>query len=275
MIDYNQLKEKSTEIRCGIISSIYQARDGHPGPSLGVTDMLVALYYGVMNHSAVGKDNPDRDRCILSKGHACPALYTILADTGYFPKENLPTLRRFGSILQGHPCIETPGIEMTSGSLGNGIAIGLGFEIARKLDGRDYYTYVITGDGELNEGVIWEGVMAAKQNEADHLIVLVDNNGHQSGGEVVEISGVEPIGEKFKEFGWAVQKDIDGNDCRQVLEAIEKAKLEKGRPSAIICKTIKGKGVSFMENNNAWHKGTFTDEQYATAISDIKEGWHV
>lgn len=262
------LQDMARKIRFCVVDTIYKAKDGHPGPSLGAADIITALYFSIMNVNPKDPDNPDRDRFIISKGHACPSLYAALAKKGYFDESIMPTLRSYGSILQGHPCIETPGVDMTSGSLGNGVSIGLGMEIGRQRKGQKYYTYVLTGDGELNEGVAWEGIMAAAQNRAENLIVFVDNNGHQSGGHCCEISGIEPLACKFEDFKWHVQ-EIDGNDMAQILDAVKKAKEVKGKPSAIIAKTTKGKGVSYMENNNAWHKGTPTEEQWRQAAKEL------
>ncbi len=264
----DQLKDMANQIRFSIVDTIYKAKDGHPGPSLGSADIITALYFSIMNVDPDNPDDPDRDRFIISKGHACPALYAALAKKGYFDENILPTLRACNSILQGHPCIDTPGVDMTTGSLGNGISIGLGMEIGRQRTNRKFYTYVLTGDGELNEGAVWEGVIAAAQNKAENLIVFVDNNGHQSGGHCSEISGIEPLGGKFKEFKWHVLM-IDGHDMKQILDAVEDAKAVKGKPSVIIAKTIKGKGVSYMENNNAWHKGTPTEEQWRQAAEEL------
>ena len=263
-----QLQEIAKQIRFGIVDTIYKAKDGHPGPALGATDIITALYFSEMNIDPQNPNDPDRDRFILSKGHACPAHYAALAKRGYFDESELPTLRFLDSNLQGHPCVHTVGVDMTSGSLGNGISIGLGMEIGRRLQGKSFYTYVIAGDGELNEGVCWEGIIAAKQNKAENLIVFVDNNGHQSGGHVSEISGIEPLADKFRDFGWDTQ-EIDGNDIAQIIEAVRKAKQVKGLPHAIIAKTVKGKGISFMENNNAWHKGTPTEEQWRQAAQEL------
>lgn len=262
------LKKMADEVRFAVVDTIYKAKDGHPGPALGAADIITALYFSEMNVDPQNPEDPDRDRFILSKGHACPAHYAALAKRGYFSEELLPTLRYLDSELQGHPCIHTRGVDMTSGSLGNGISIGLGMEIGRRLQGKTFYTYVITGDGELNEGVCWEGIMAAKQNHAENLIVFIDNNGHQSGGHVSEISGIEPLADKFRDFGWDTQ-EIDGNNIEAILQAIAKAKSVKGLPHAIIAKTIKGRGVSYMENNNAWHKGIPTEEQWKQAAIEL------
>jgi transketolase len=263
-----QLNDMARQIRFCIVDTIYKAKDGHPGPSLGSVDIITALYFSIMNVNPNNPDDPDRDRFIISKGHACPALYAALAKKGYYDEAIMPSLRSCDSILQGHPCIETPGVDMTSGSLGNGISIGLGMEIGRQRTGRNFYTYVLTGDGELNEGVMWEGIIAAAQNMAENLIVFVDNNGHQSGGHCCDISGIEPLADKFRAFKWHVQ-EIDGHDMAQILDAVERAKATVGQPSAIIAKTVKGKGVSYMENNNAWHKGTPTEEQWCQAAKEL------
>lgn len=263
-----QLQDIARHIRFGVVDTIYKAKDGHPGPSLSVADIVTALYFSVMNVNPDNPEDPERDRFILSKGHACPVQYVALAKLGYFNKSELPTLRSINSILQGHPCIDTVGIDMTSGSLGNGISIGLGMEIARQRLGKEYYTYIVVGDGELNEGVAWEGIIAAKMNKAENLIVFVDNNGHQSGGHVSEISGIEPFEDKFSDFGWHVQT-IDGHDISAIIDAIGRAKEKKGVPSVIIAKTIKGKGVSYMENNNAWHKGVPSENQWRQAAAEL------
>jgi len=262
------LSAKAREIRFGVVDTIYKAGDGHPGPSLGVVDIITALYFSEMNIDPRNPADPDRDRFIISKGHACPALYVALAKRGYFSEKLLPALRCFDSILQGHPSICTPGIDTTSGSLGNGIPIGLGMEIARQRFNKHYYTYVLTGDGEMNEGVAWEGIIAAAKNKAENLIVFVDNNGHQSGGHCADVSGIEPFDTKFEAFGWHVQT-IGGNDIDQILNAIAMAKAVKVKPSVIIAKTIKGKGVSFMENDNAWHKRVPSEDQWHLAAKEL------
>jgi len=265
-----ELKETARQLRIDLLTAIYRAGDGHPGPALGIVEILTALYFDKMNIDPAHPDAPDRDRFILSKGHACPALYAALARVGYFPMDTLPTLRSCGSILQGHPCIETPGVDMTSGSLGNGIAIGLGMALGAQRSGRDFYTYVITGDGELNEGVCWEGIMAAHRNHADHLIVFIDRNGFQSGGSVEEISMLDHVGAKFRSFGWNVLS-IDGNDLSQVLTSINQAKQNIGTPTAIVAHTIKGKGISYMENNNLWHKYKLSEQLWQQAIRELGE----
>ncbi len=265
----NEIKKMANTLRRDIIEMVYQAKDGHPGPALGIADIVATLYFDVMNLDAADPKNPDRDRFILSKGHACPVVYAALARKGFYDLSILPSLRAYGSILQGHPCMCTPGIETVSGSLGNGIPIALGMELARKYQKRDYYTYVITGDGELNEGVAWEGILSASHQKADHLIAFVDENGFQSGGAAADISGMDNIAGKFGQFGWHTQ-EIDGNCVEEILAAIAAAKAVTGQPSVIVCKTTKGKGISYMENDNKWHKGVPTDEQYAIAMQELE-----
>ncbi len=266
--EITSLKQFATQLRRDVIDCVYQAKDGHPGPALGIADIVAVLYGSVLNVDPSNPDMADRDRFVLSKGHACPVLYAALAEKGYFSKDLLPTLRKYGSELQGHPCITTPGIDMTSGSLGNGIAIATGMDLARKVLHKDYYTYVITGDGELNEGIVWEGVMSAAHNQADHVIAFIDQNGFQSGGTVANTSGITNIAEKFRQFNWNTQ-EIDGNSVEEIVAAIENAKTSSGKPCAIIATTTKGKGVSYMENNNKWHKGVPTDEEYAIAMAEL------
>jgi len=264
----NELEKISRDLRFDVIDMVYEAKDGHPGPALSIADIITALLFSEMNVDPTNPEKPDRDRLILSKGHSCPILYAAHARLGYYSRELLPSLRAFGSILQGHPSISTPGIDMTTGSLGNGVAVGTGIEIARQRSEGNWYTYVITGDGELNEGVIWEGVLAAVQNSCENLIVFVDLNNFQSGASTDEVSGINPIADKWRAFRWHVQ-EIDGHDFKQIFEAIDAAKKEKGRPSVIIAKTTKGKGVSYMENNNAWHKGVPSKEQWEIAQKEL------
>jgi transketolase len=270
--DKNILDNISKEIRFDVVDMVYKTKDGHPGPALGIADIVTALYFSEMNIDPGNPDKPDRDRLILSKGHACPVIYATLGRLGFFPRDILPTLRTCGSILQGHPCMKkTKGIDMTSGSLGNGISIGVGMEIARQRAGGKWYTYVITGDGELNEGVIWEGALAAVQNKCENLIVFIDFNNNQSGGHTDDVSGINPIAEKWRAFRWHVQ-EIDGHDYDQIFYAIDAAKKEKGYPSVIVAKTTKGKGVSYMEDNNDWHKAVPTKEQWEIAKRELLGG---
>ncbi|MCE5184882.1 MAG: transketolase [Planctomycetaceae bacterium] len=262
-----QLEEHARQIRIDIVTMIHKAGDGHPGASLSAADLVTALYFDVMNMDPNAPKKADRDRFILSKGHACPCLYAALARRGYFSPDKLPSLRSLESHLQGHPDMnKTPGIDSTSGSLGNGVSIGLGMVLAGRLTGHDYFTYVITGDGEIEEGIVWEAAMAACKYKAGRLIVLVDNNGIQSGGPVQEVSGLYPILPKWEAFGWHCQ-EIDGHDFGQILAAIEKAKACTDRPSVIVAHTIKGKGVPFMEGDNSWHKRVPTAQEYQQAMS--------
>ncbi len=261
-----ELQEIARQIRIDILTMIYKAGDGHPGASLSVADLITALYFDVMNIDPKNPRKPDRDRLILSKGHACPALYAALARLGYFSRDELPGLRSLGSMLQGHPDMnKTPGVDSTSGSLGNGISIGLGMVLAARLTGRDYFTYVITGDGELQEGVVWEAAMTAVKYKAGRLIVLVDNNGLQSGGPVEEVSGLYPILPKWQAFGWHCQ-EIDGHNFEQILSAVQQARACTDRPSLILAHTLKGQGVPFIIADNSWHKRVPTAEEYQRAM---------
>lgn len=266
-----ELKQKANELRMTALDMIYQGKDGHPGPALSIADIITTLYYDEMN---IRPDDPhweDRDRFILSKGHACPIYYAALADKGYFGEKIEDfKFRALGSIFQGHPVMnKIKGVDMTSGSLGNGIGIGTGMAIAGKYRNKDYSVYVIVGDGELQEGVCWEGInMAASQN-LDNLIVFVDKNGWQSGGSVDDIIGSNNIKERFEAFGWHAL-EIDGHDIEAIKMAIHAAKEKKGIPSVIVCECIKGKGVSFMENDNGWHKAVPTEEQYIIARKELR-----
>lgn len=253
-------------LRRDVVDMIYKAKDGHPSPALSAADIVASLFFKVMRLDPKNPAWDGRDRFILSKGHACPVLYAALARLGYFSREELPTLRQLGSCLQGHPCMKkTPGIDMTSGSLGNGISVGMGMALAAKYKGLDYYTYVITGDGELQEGIIWEAAMAAVKHKLDNLIVFVDHNGLQSGGSIGDVSGLLPVLPKFEAFRWHCQ-EINGHDIGQILAAVEAAKAEKGRPSVIVARTVKGKGIPFMEKDNSWHKRVPTESEWREAM---------
>ena len=261
-----ELEEIARLIRIDIVTMIHKAGDGHPGASLSVTDMITALYFHVMKVDPQNPRKEDRDRFILSKGHACPSLYAALARKGYFSRDDLPGLRSLESYLQGHPDMnKIPGIDSTSGSLGNGVSVGLGMVLAGRITGHNYFTYVITGDGEIQEGVIWEAAMAARKYKAGRLIVFVDNNGIQSGGPVNEISGLYPILPKWEAFGWHCQ-EIDGHDFCQILTAIQKAQANTEQPSLILAHTIKGQGVPFMVGDNSWHKRVPTVKEYQEAM---------
>ena len=261
-----KLEDLARLVRRDIVTMIHLSGDGHPGASLSVADIVTALYFGIMKVDPSRPQWEDRDRMILSKGHACPAVYAALARKGYFSSDVFPTLRHINSILQGHPDVKkTPGIDATAGPLGNGISIGLGMALAGKVQKKEYFVYVVTGDGELNEGVIWEGLMAAKHHNAGNLIALVDNNGYQSGGTVQNISGISPILPKFESFGWHCQ-EVDGHNIAEILKGVKAAQAVTDTPSIILAHTVKGKGIPFMESNNAWHKGAPNKEQYQEAM---------
>lgn len=260
-----QLQAIASQLRLDVVRMVHDAKDGHPGPALSAIDMITTLYFREMNIDPANPQWADRDRFILSKGHACPALYAALARKGYFSVDEFKGLRGMGCLLQGHPCMKkTPGVDMTSGSLGNGLSIGVGMAIAGKYRKKSYNTYVILGDGEIQEGIIWEAAMCAKRYQLNNLIVFVDHNGWQSGGQVEEISGLLPILPKWEAFGWHCQA-IDGHDFAQIITAIENARKTPG-PSVIIAKTVKGKGLPYMENDNSWHKRVPTDEELSVAV---------
>ncbi|MBN1507085.1 MAG: transketolase [Sedimentisphaerales bacterium] len=261
-----ELQEIARLIRIDVVTMIHKAGDGHPGAALSATDLIAALYFHVMKVDPAHPQWRDRDRFILSKGHACPALYAALARKGYFPHDDLVGLRSLGSHLQGHPDMnKTPGIDSTSGSLGNGISVGLGMVLAGRITGCDYFSYVVTGDGEIEEGVVWEAAMAAKKYQAGRLVVIVDNNGIQSSGPVEEVGGLNPILPKWEAFGWHCQ-EIDGHDFNQILHAIGNAKANVEQPSLILAHTIKGQGVPFMVGDNSWHKRVPTRQEYEEAM---------
>lgn len=264
------IHDMAQRLRLEAIRMIYEGKDGHPGPALSIADVVATLYFDAMNIDPKNPGWPDRDRLILSKGHACPILYAALNERGYFePKVEHFRLRQLHSTFQGHPSLSsTPGLDMTSGSLGNGIAVGAGMAIAAKAQGREYTTYVICGDGELQEGVCWEGANMATGRGLDNLIVFVDRNGWQSYKSVEFTVGRNNIADRFRAFGWHVQ-EIDGHNIASIRSAITIAKERKGAPACIVCDCIKGKGLSFMENNNAWHKGVPSAEEYALAVKEL------
>lgn len=264
-----ELQKTANEVRRGIITAVHGAKAGHPGGSLSAADLFTYLYFEEMNVDPKDPKKADRDRFVLSKGHTAPGLYSTLANRGYFPVEDLPTLRHLGSYLQGHPCMqETPGVDMSSGSLGQGISAAVGMALAAKMDGKDYRTYTLLGDGEIQEGQVWEASMFAGHRKLDNLVVIVDNNGLQIDGKIDDVCSPYPIDKKFEAFNFHVI-NIDGNDFDQIDAAFKEAKATKGMPTAIICKTVKGKGVSFMENNAGWHGKAPNDEEYATAMADL------
>ncbi len=266
-----ELQRAANEVRKGIITAVHGAKAGHPGGSLSAADVFTYLYFEEMNIDPKDPKKADRDRFVLSKGHTAPGLYSALANRGYFPVEDLKTLRHLGSYLQGHPCMqETPGVDMSSGSLGQGISAAVGMALAAKMDGKDYRTYTLLGDGEIQEGQVWEAAMFAGHRKLDNLVVIVDNNGLQIDGKIDDVCSPYPIDKKFEAFNFHVI-NIDGNDFDQIDAAFNEAKATKGMPTAIICKTVKGKGVSFMENNAGWHGKAPNDEEYATAMADLEK----
>ena len=264
-----ELKQKANEVRKGIVTSVHSAKAGHPGGSLSAADMFTFLYFEEMNIDPKNPKMEDRDRFVLSKGHTAPGLYSTLANRGYFPVEDLTTLRKLGSYLQGHPCMqETPGVDMSSGSLGQGISAAVGMALAAKLDNKDYRVYTLLGDGEIQEGQVWEAAMFAGARNLDNLVVIVDNNGLQIDGKIEDVCSPYPIDKKFEAFNFNVI-NIDGHDFDQIRNAMNDAKACKGKPTAIVMKTTKGKGVSFMENNAGWHGKAPNDDEYATAMADL------
>ena len=264
-----ELQKMAAQVRMDIIEMIYRAKDGHPAPSLSAADIITALYFNVMNVRPGDPRWEDRDRFILSKGHAAPALYAALACKGFFSKEHYPTLRKLNSILQGHPDMnKTPGVDITSGSLGNGLGVAFGMGMAARLSGKDFRTFVLCGDGELGEGSVWEAAQSIAKYKLNSVVLFVDNNGQQSGGTIEDIGGVTNIGGKFAAFGWRVL-EIDGHDMAEIVETATSAEKFEN-PTCIVAKTVKGKGVPFMEHNNAWHKGVPTDEQYAEAMKALE-----
>jgi len=268
-VDIGYLREKARVLRKDIVEMVYRAKDGHPGPALSIADIVAALYFGELRVDPANPAWEDRDRLVLSKGHACPAVYSALARRGFFSTEELSSLRALHSILQGHPVMnKTPGIDMTSGSLGNGLSIGLGMALAGRYLKKDYNVFVILGDGELQEGIVWEGVLAAAKYGVGRLIAFVDQNGWQSGDCVERVGGCPSIYDRFEAFGWHCQ-EIDGHDIPSILSAVAAAKREADRPSLILARTVKGKGVPFMENDNAWHKGVPSAEQYEAAMKAL------
>ena len=271
IVDINALEKIATDIRKGILTAVYSAQSGHPGGSLSCADILTVLYFNVMNIDPKDPQSPSRDRFILSKGHCAPALYATLARRGFFAEMDLETFRKVDSPLQGHPDKnKVPGVDMTTGSLGQGLSAANGMAITGKLDKKDYRVYCILGDGEIEEGQIWEAAMASSKYKLDNLCVIVDNNNLQIDGTIEEVMSSYPIDDKFRSFGFQVI-NIDGNDIDEILKAFEVAKNVKEKPTCIIAKTIKGKGVSFMENQVGWHGKAPNKEQYEQAMKDLEE----
>ena len=267
--DVEELKNIAKEVRKGIIESVYSAKSGHPGGSLSCADILTVLYFNQMNINPEKPKDEARDRFVLSKGHASPALYSTLANRGYFSKEELKTLRHIGSKLQGHPDMnKTLGVDMSTGSLGQGLSVANGIAMASKLNSNGIRVYCLLGDGEIEEGQVWEAAMTASHRKLDNLCVIVDNNNLQIDGSIEDVKNSSPIGPKFENFGFYVI-EVDGNDIEELINAFQTARTVKGMPTAIIAKTIKGKGVSFMEDQVGWHGKAPNEEQFNQAISEL------
>ena len=265
-----ELETQAREIRKGIVTAVHSAKSGHPGGSLSAADIMTYLYFKEMNIDPANPKDPNRDRFVLSKGHIAPALYSTLSHRGYFPTSDLTTLRHTGSYLQGHPDMKhIPGVDMSSGSLGQGLSAAVGMALAAKRDGKDYRVFAMCGDGEIEEGQIWEAAMFAGFKKLDNLTVIVDNNNLQIDGSIDEVCSPYPIPEKFEAFGFNVIS-IDGHDFDAIEDAFAKAKATTGKPTAIIAKTVKGKGVSFMENQCGWHGKAPNDEEFETALKDLE-----
>ncbi len=266
-----ELQKTANEVRKSIVTAVHSAKSGHPGGSLSAADVFTYLYFEELNIDPKDPKKADRDRFVLSKGHTAPGLYAALAERGFFPKEDMTTLRHIGSHLQGHPCMQhTPGLDMSSGSLGQGISAAVGMALSAKTFGDSYRVYTLLGDGELQEGQVWEAAMFASAKKLDNLCVIVDNNNLQIDGTIEEVNSPYPIPEKFEAFGFHTIS-IDGHDFDQLKSAFDEAKTIKGQPVVIIMKTIKGKGVSFMENNASWHGSAPNDEQYAAAMAELEK----
>ncbi len=264
-----RLKKAANQVRRGIIEEVYSAQSGHPGGSLSIADVMTYLYQEELRVDTANPKWEDRDRLVLSKGHVCPALYAALAQKGFFPWEELKTFRKTGSRLQGHPDLnKAPGVDFTAGSLGQGVSAAAGMALAGKLAGKDYRVFAILGDGELQEGEVWESAMFSAHYKLDNLCYIIDNNGLQIDGNIQDVCSPYPIDEKFRAFGFEVIV-IDGHDFDQIEAAVRQAKTVKGRPTAIIAKTVKGKGISFMENKASWHGSAPNAEQYETAMADL------
>ena len=267
-MDNLQLKKYANEVRKGIITSTHSAKAGHPGGSLSAADVFTFLYFEEMNIDPKDPEKADRDRFVLSKGHTAPGLYAALANRGYFPVDDLKTLRKLGSYLQGHPNMHIPGVDMASGSLGQGISAAVGMALGAKLDGKDYRVYTLLGDGEIQEGQVWEAAMFAGFHKLDNLVVIVDNNGLQIDGPVDKVCSPYPIADKFKAFNFNVV-ETDAHDFDKIRAAFKNARETKGMPTCIVLHSVKGKGVSFMENNADWHGKAPNDEEYAKAMEDL------
>ncbi len=268
-MDVNELKATAKEVRRGIVTGVYNAKSGHPGGSLSCADLVTYLYFEEMNIDPKNPKDPDRDRFVLSKGHCAPALYSVLANRGYFPVEDLTTLRHTGSYLQGHPDMKgIPGVDMSSGSLGQGISAAVGMALSAKLSDKSYRVYTLLGDGEIQEGQVWEAAMFAAAKKLDNLVVIVDNNNLQIDGTIEEVNSPYPIVDKFKAFNFNTI-EIDAHNFDEIKAALDNAKETKGAPTAIIMKSVKGKGVSFMENSCGWHGKAPNEEEYKKAMEEL------
>ncbi|MBE6031696.1 MAG: transketolase [Firmicutes bacterium] len=266
---YSQLEKRANDIRQDIVRMLHAAGSGHPGGSLSAAEIAAVLFFKEMNLDPENPKMPERDKFVLSKGHAAPVLYAALAERGYFPKEDFMTLRKLGSKFQGHPDMKkVPGVEMSTGSLGQGISAAVGIALAGKLDNAPGRVYALLGDGEIQEGIVWEAAMAAAHYKLDNLTAIVDWNGIQIDGRNEEVMTITPIKEKFESFGWAAF-DADGHDVKSIDEALQKAKAVKGQPAVIVAKTIKGKGVSFMEDTNAWHGKAPNNDELKQALEEL------
>ena len=266
-----ELMKIANEVRKGAVTAVYNAKSGHPGGSLSAADIYAYLFFEEMNIDPKEPKKADRDRFVLSKGHTAPGYYAALAHRGFFPVEDLTTLRKVGSYLQGHPDMKhIPGVDMSSGSLGQGISAAVGMALSAKLSNEDYRVYTLLGDGEIQEGQVWEAAMCAGFYKVDNLIAFVDNNNLQLDGSLEEVMSPYPIGDKFKAFGWNVI-EIDGHDVEQIADAVELASVVTGKPTVIVAHTIKGKGVSYMENQAGWHGKAPNDDEYAQAMEDLEK----
>ena len=267
-----ELKQKANEVRKGIVTAVHAAKSGHPGGSLSAADILTYLYFEEMNIDPAQPKKADRDRFVLSKGHTAPGLYAVLAERGYFSKKDLLTLRHIGSYLQGHPDMKhINGVDMSSGSLGQGISAAVGMAVSAKISGDSYHVYTLLGDGEIQEGQVWEAAMFAGHRKLDNLTVIVDNNNLQIDGSIEDVCSPYPIDKKFEAFNFHVICVEDGNDMEQLIKAFDEAKTVKGKPVAVIARTLKGKGVSFMENKASWHGKAPNDEEFSQAMKELDE----
>ncbi len=265
-----ELQKIANDVRKGIVTGVHSAKAGHPGGSLSAADMFTFLYFEELNIDPADPDKEDRDRFVLSKGHTAPGLYSTLAHRGFFPVEDLTTLRKLGSYLQGHPCIHIPGVDMSSGSLGQGISAAVGMALGAKMDQKDFRVYTLLGDGEIEEGQVWEAAMFAGHRKLDNLVVIVDNNNLQIDGTIEEVCSPYPIDKKFEAFNFHVI-NIDAHNFDEIRAALKEARETKGMPTCIVMHSLKGKGVSFMENECDWHGKAPNDEEYAIAMADLEK----